>query len=104
MQYSTEKSHCNARKETKIIGFHSRDDMAIFGVQNNGKMSLKFCIITESNSQKNCFPIVQYMAAVTSRENREQSMKQCESLCRLLATFTTYSDKMGSVISHENLG
>ena len=43
------------------------------GVKNNGKMSLKFCIIIESNCQKNVFAIVLYtnMAAVTSRENRE---------------------------------
>ena len=36
-------------------------------------MSLKFCIIIESNSQKTFFAIVLYtnMAAVTSRENRE---------------------------------
>ena len=42
-------------------------------VQNNGKMSLKFCIIIEQNSQKNFFVIVLYtnMAAVTSCENRE---------------------------------
>ena len=43
------------------------------GVQNNGKMSLKFCIIIESNCQKNVFAIVLYtnMAAATSRENQE---------------------------------
>ena len=44
------------------------------GVQNNGKMSLKFCIIIiESYSQKTFFAIVLYtiMAAVTSRKNRE---------------------------------
>ena len=43
------------------------------GVQNNGKMSLKFCIIIESNSQETFFAIVLYtnMAAVTSRVNRE---------------------------------
>ena len=43
------------------------------GVQNNGKMSLKFCIIIESNFQKTFFAIVLFtnMAAVTSRENRE---------------------------------
>ena len=43
------------------------------GVQNNGKMSLKFCIIIESNSQKTFFAIVlcTNMAAVASRENRE---------------------------------
>ena len=36
-------------------------------------MSLKFCIIIVSNSQKTFFAIVLYtnMAAVTSRENRE---------------------------------
>ena len=46
------------------------------GVQNSGKMSLKFCIIIESNSQKNFFAIVLYtnMAAVTSRENREYDL------------------------------
>ena len=38
-------------------------------------MSLKFCIIIESNSQKTFFAIVLYtnMAALTSRENREYS-------------------------------
>ena len=43
------------------------------GVQNNGKMSLKFSIMIESNSQKNFCAIVLYtnMAAVTSRENQE---------------------------------
>ena len=30
------------------------------GVQNNGKMSLMFCVIIESNSQKTSFPIVLY--------------------------------------------
>ena len=36
-------------------------------------MSLKFCIIIESNSQKTFLAIVLYtnMAAVSSRENRE---------------------------------
>ena len=36
-------------------------------------MSLKFCIIIESNPQKNFFAIVLYtnMVTVTSRENRE---------------------------------
>ena len=40
------------------------------GVQNNGKMSLKFFIIIESKSKK---IIVLYtnMAAVTARENHE---------------------------------
>ena len=43
------------------------------GVQNDGKMSLKFIIIIESNSQNTFFAIVLYtnLAAVTSRENRE---------------------------------
>ena len=43
------------------------------GAQSNGKMSLKFSIIIESNYQKTFFAIVLYtnMVAVTSRENRE---------------------------------
>ena len=43
------------------------------GVQNNDKMSLKFCIIIESNSQKTFSAIVLYtnMAAVTSGANQE---------------------------------
>ena len=43
------------------------------GVQNNGKMLLKFCKIIESNSQKNVFTIVLYtnVAAVTSCEGRD---------------------------------
>ena len=43
--------------------------------KNNGKMSFKFCIIIESNSQKAFFVIALYtnMAAMTSRENREYS-------------------------------
>ena len=43
------------------------------GVQDNGKMSLKFCIIIESKSQKTFFAVVLYtnMATVTSNENRE---------------------------------
>ena len=50
--------------------FHSRDETAMFGVQNNSKTSLKFCINIESNSQKTCFAIVLYtnMAATTSHE------------------------------------
>ena len=50
--------------------FHSRDEMAMFGVQNKSKMSLKFCITIESNSQKTCFAIVLYtnMAATMSHE------------------------------------
>ena len=47
------------------------------GLQNNGKMSLKFCIIIESNSQRTFFAIVLHtnMAAVTSRENWELAGK-----------------------------
>ena len=43
------------------------------GVEKNGKMSLKFCIIIESNSQKTFFAIILYtnMATVTSHNNRE---------------------------------
>ena len=33
------------------------------GVQNNGKMSLKFCVIIEFNSQKTFFAIVLYTNA-----------------------------------------
>ena len=44
----------------------------------NGKMSLKFCIIIESNSQKTFYVIVLYtnMAPVTSRENRELRVRK----------------------------
>ena len=61
------------REEEIILGFHSSDENGHVGVQNNGKVSLKFCIIIESNSQNTFFTIVLYtnVAAVTSRENRE---------------------------------
>ena len=41
------------------------------GVQNNGTMLLKFCIIIESNSQKSVSAIVLYIniASVMSRVN-----------------------------------
>ena len=60
------------------------------GVQNNGKMSLKFCIIIESNSQKTSVTIVLYtnMAAVTSGTNQELSIFNktvlCSTKCSLL--------------------
>ena len=43
------------------------------GVQSNDKMSLKFCIAIESNSQKTFSPTVLYtnMAALTSHEYQE---------------------------------
>ena len=46
------------------------------GVQNSGKMSPKFCMIIESNSQKTFFAIVLYTneAAIRSRKNQEFSM------------------------------
>ena len=55
-----------------ILGLHSRDEADMLTVQNNGKMTLKFCIIIESNSQKTFFAIVLYtkMAAVTSGANQ----------------------------------
>ena len=58
------------------------------GVQNNGKMSLKFCIIVESNSQKTFFAIVlsTKMAAVTSRENRELLLVDYCIICRWKAS------------------
>ena len=59
--------------KVRTLGFHSCDETAILVLQNNGKMSLKFCIIIESNSQKVFIAIVLYtnMAAVTSPESRE---------------------------------
>ena len=71
--YFDEVEHCftegisNARE---ILGFHSSVETTILVYKT---MSLKFCIIIESNSQKNFFAVVLYtnMAAVTSRENRE---------------------------------
>ena len=41
----------------RILGFHSRDETAMLVQKNNGKMSLKFCIIMKSNSQ-NIFPLL----------------------------------------------
>ena len=60
-----------AQASNIILGFHSRDETALL-VYNNSKMSLKFCLIRESNCQKT-FAIVVYtnMAAVESRENQE---------------------------------
>ena len=71
------KQQNKTKKETNepsILGFHLRNErMDHAGVQKNGKMSLKFCIIIESNSQKTFIVIVLYTntAAVTSSENRE---------------------------------
>ena len=61
------------------------------GVQNNGKMSLTFCIIIESNSQKTFSAIVLYtnMAAVTSHENRELEGTSFPC-CILFSAFATY--------------
>ena len=61
-----------AQASNIVLGFHSRDETALL-VYNNSKMSLKFCLIRESNCQKTFFAIVVYtnMAAVESRENQE---------------------------------
>ena len=63
----------NARQSDNNSWFSLRWWDGQVGVQNNGKMSLKFCIIVKSNSQKIFFTIILYtnMAAVTSHENRE---------------------------------
>ena len=63
------------------------------GAQNNGKMSLKFCIITESNSQKTFFAIVLYtnMAAVTSRENREYEQLYLVASCSQFPFLVSFS-------------
>ena len=60
-----------------ILGFHSRDKTATLVYKNNSKMSRKFCIIIESNSQRTFFAIVLYnnMATVTSREKQEELPK-----------------------------
>ena len=56
------------------------------GVQNNGKMLFKFCIVIESNSQNNFLTIVLYtnMVAVTSRENKTLDSKLTRTLILLL--------------------
>ena len=67
------------------LGFHSRD----VGVQNNGKISLKICIIIESNSQRTFFVIVLYtnMAAVTSSEKRELLNKGVSRITKIIITY-----------------
>ena len=60
-------------------------------------MSLKVCVIIESNSQKICFAIVLYtnMAAVTLRENGE--------LCSTLLSINILKAKTISLYPHTNL-
>ena len=47
---------CNISLLLVILGFHSRDETDI--LVYNGTMSLKFCIIIDSKSQKTFFTIV----------------------------------------------
>ena len=60
------------RKKTKQKKKKETSEPSIV-YKNLGKMSLTFCMIIESNSQKTFITIVLYtnMAAVTSSENRE---------------------------------
>ena len=69
----------NVHEDTQILQNDLNSWVALMwwgghvGVQNNGKMTLKFCIIIESNCQKTFFAVVLYtkMAAMTSGANQE---------------------------------
>ena len=60
------------------------------GVQNKGKMSLKFCIIIEPAPAPDFFYIVQYtnMAPMTPCENREYSLSDLDVSGNLIGSLS----------------
>ena len=64
---------CLANVRNSMLGFHPRDETAMLVYKTIENGSTRFCITTESNSEKTFHSIVLHtnMAAMTSDENRQ---------------------------------